>query len=186
VETDAHGRVVRFVEKPQPGETASRNASAGTYVLESRALDRMPGTAKQSIEREVFPRIVGDGALWAMSTDDYWIDAGRPETYLAVNLRAASRNHKDAIAQGAHVESGARVSNSVVDEGAVIQSGAEVEDSVVLSGAFIGASCRVSGSIVMGRIERDASVHNAVIGRDGIVLAGSTCSDVRIPENNEG
>ena len=42
VETDADGRVLRFVEKPQPGETESRFASAGTYVMEESTLALMP------------------------------------------------------------------------------------------------------------------------------------------------
>lgn len=181
VETAADGKVLRFVEKPEPGETSSRNASAGTYVVEPRTLERMPGTTKQSIEREVFPCIVADGGLYAMSTNDYWIDAGRPETYLAVNLRAASLNPEAAVARGARVDASARVSHVVVEEGAVIEAGAVVEHSVVLAGAVIGAGATVSGSIVMGTVEPEAAVSESVVGRDGVVAAGSTCVGARIP-----
>ena len=185
VETATDGKVLRFVEKPLPGQTASRHASAGTYVMEPQTLERMPGTTKQSIEREVFPQIVNDGGMYAMSTDDYWIDAGRPETYLAVNLRAATRDEASAIDSGAQVASTARVSNSVIDAAAVIESDAIVEHSVVLSGAFIGASSHVSGSIIMGRVEHGSTVIDAVIGRDGVVAAGSHCEGLRIP-NTDG
>jgi mannose-1-phosphate guanylyltransferase len=183
VETAADGRVLRFVEKPKPGETTSRNASAGTYVMEPRVLHRMPGTAKLSIEREVFPRIVEEGGLFAMVTDDYWIDAGRPETYLAVNLRAAAREPGRGIDPRAVVDASARVSRSVVDAGAVVESGAVVEDSVVLAGAFVGASARVTGSIVMGRVEHDATLSDVVVGRDGIVATGAHVTGQRIPSN---
>ena len=185
VETAADGKVLRFVEKPQPGETASRDASAGTYVMEPRALERMPGTAKQSIEREVFPRIVADGGLYAMSTNDYWIDAGRPETYLAVNLRAASLHADAAIARGARVDVHARVTHSVIEDGAVIEAGAVVDRSVVLAGAVVGAAATVSGSIVMGRVEPQATVSDSVVGRDGVVAAGTTCVGARIPLHDE-
>lgn len=184
VETASDGRVLRFVEKPQPGDTPSRDASAGTYVMEPRALERMPGTSKQSIEREVFPRIVEAGGLYAMSTDDYWIDAGRPETYLAVNLRAAARNAGEAIDAMARVDPAARVSRSVVDATAVVEAGAVVDGSVVLAGAFIGASARVSGSIVMGRVESGATVSDSIIGRDGVVAGGATVTDARIPADD--
>ena len=185
VETAPDGKVLRFVEKPQPGVTASRNASAGTYVMEPRALERMPGTAKQSIEREVFPQIVADGSLYALSTNDYWIDAGRPETYLAVNLRAASLHADAAIAHGARVDASAHVSHSVVDDGAVIEAGAVVDRSVVLAGAVVGAAATVSESIVMGRVEPQATVTDSVVGRDGVVAAGSTVAGVRIPLHDE-
>lgn len=184
VETTADGKVVRFVEKPQPGVTASRDASAGTYVMEPRALERMPGTAKQSIEREVFPQIVADGALYAMSTADYWIDAGRLETYLAVNLRAASRNRDAAVETGAHVHPDAQVVDSVVDAGAIIESNAMVQRSVVLSGAVISASARITDSIVMGAVGEGADVRDAVIGRDGVVAAGTSCMGERVPAHD--
>jgi mannose-1-phosphate guanylyltransferase len=70
VEIDADGRVERFVEKPQPGITTSNFASAGTYVLEPSALTRMPGDQKLSIERVVFPQMVADKSLFAMSSND--------------------------------------------------------------------------------------------------------------------
>jgi mannose-1-phosphate guanylyltransferase len=184
VETATDGRVLRFVEKPHPGETSSRNASAGTYVMEPRSLERMPGTTKQSIEREVFPRIVEEGGLFAMSTDDFWIDAGRPETYLAVNLRAAAHDASGAIDPAARVDHSARVLRSVVDAKAVVAAGAVVEDSVVLAGAQIGASAHVGASIIMGRVEQGATVIDAVVGRDGVVPAGATVSGVRIPAND--
>ena len=184
VETAADGRVLRFVEKPQPGDTPSRDASAGTYVMEPRALERMPGTAKLSIEREVFPRIVETGGLYAMSTDDYWIDAGRPETYLAVNLRAAARNAGEAIDPAAQVDATAQVSRSVIDATAVVETGAIIDGSVVLAGALIGASARVSGSIVMGRVESGATVVDSIVGRDGVVAGGAAVTGARIPADD--
>ena len=39
-----------------------------------------------SVERETFQTLVAAGHLTALATDDYWIDAGRPELYLAANL----------------------------------------------------------------------------------------------------
>ena len=92
VETAPDGRVLRFVEKPAPGATDSRHASAGTYVMEPSCLARMPGDAPLSIERAVFPGIVADGGLYAMATDDYWVDAGRPDTFIEANLTVASHD----------------------------------------------------------------------------------------------
>ena len=86
VETDAGGWVRRFVEKPAPGETESRTINAGTYVLEPSVIDRIPHLRRTSVEREVFPAMAAEGRLAAMVTDDYWIDTGRPDTYLQANL----------------------------------------------------------------------------------------------------
>ena len=76
----------RFVEKPPPGTAPSNLINAGTYVLEpSVARPHRPGV-KVSIERVTFPAIVADGGVYALATDDYWIDTGRPELYLQANL----------------------------------------------------------------------------------------------------
>src|ERR1700724_1411989 len=83
VETDAEGRVLRFVEKPKPGETSARDINAGTYVLEREAVEAIPSDRSVSIERETFPKLIRDtGRVYAVSTQDYWIDVGRPEPYI--------------------------------------------------------------------------------------------------------
>ncbi len=79
VSTGADGAVEEFAEKtgePVPGEV-----NAGAYVLERSVLDLIPAGREVSIEREVFPRLVGDG-LGALSLDGYWLDIGTPERYL--------------------------------------------------------------------------------------------------------
>ena len=79
VECDADGAVLAFREKtgePVPGEV-----NAGAYVLERSVLDLIPAGREVSIEREVFPRLVGEG-LHALCLDGYWMDIGTPERYL--------------------------------------------------------------------------------------------------------
>ena len=45
-------------------------------------LDAIPPHQKVSIERDTFPKILAEGvALYAYTTDDYWLDLGRPEQY---------------------------------------------------------------------------------------------------------
>ena len=76
------GNKVRgFVEKPAPGTVASRHVNAGTYVFESAVLRQLPGDAPLSVERVTFPALASSGELFAYPTDDYWLDAGRPDTW---------------------------------------------------------------------------------------------------------
>ena len=51
------------------------------YVLERSVLDLIPPGTEVSIERDVFPRLVGDG-LHGLRLDGYWMDIGTPERYL--------------------------------------------------------------------------------------------------------
>lgn len=160
-------KVSGFVEKPAPGTTQSRHVNAGTYVLEASALDAMPGTAPLSIERVTFPDLARRGALFAHPTSDYWLDAGRPESYRRANLDLVGGHRRDretAIHPSAHVASSAKVQNSVVGKGAVIGAGATVADSVVFPGANIGAKADVARSSVMGVVGDGAVSHDALVG----------------------
>ena len=167
VETDASGKVLRFVEKPQVGETTSRNASAGTYVFEPSVLKRMPGDTKLSIERVVFPSMVEEGQLYAMATDDYWIDAGRPDTYIAANIHVA------------------KLHDSAVHESAVIEEGVRIVDSVLLPGAVIQAGDRVENYLVMGNVGSGASIKQCIVGADGSVPPNLSATDAKFPSEDK-
>lgn len=184
VEVDSNGRVQRFFEKPQPGDTTSHEVSGGTYVLEPSALKRMPGTAPMSIERDTFPQMAKEGVLYALATDDYWIDAGQPDTYIRANLEWVSRGKatvSEAIHPTAQVANSAHVRQSVIGAGARVGKDAIVQSSVLLSGAMVADRAHVVDSAVMGTVDHDANVARCVIGIDGIVTAGATLVDKRVP-----
>src|ERR687888_103177 len=81
VRTGGDGAVTGFVEKPAPDQIDTRNISAGIYVLERSVLDLLEPDRPASIERDVFPRLVGDG-LYGYVGSGYWLDIGTPERYL--------------------------------------------------------------------------------------------------------
>ena len=99
------GGSIAFIEKPPRDEAPTNRINAGTYVLEPSVLDRIAGDRKVSIEREVFPAMVAEGRLYAMSTDDYWLDTGTPLQYLRANLDLlGGRVHRvEGVAPGAEI-----------------------------------------------------------------------------------
>jgi len=185
---DDDGRVQRFVEKPAPGTEPSRMINAGTYVFEPDVLDVIPSGRKVSVERETFPILVERGTLFAMATDDYWIDTGRPETYLKANLdvldgrRTAMR--VDMVEKGADVDPGAEISHSLVSNGSRVEHGAHVVDSVILPGAHVSRGANVRSSLVMGFVGSDATITASVIGSDGRVESNATMSHARVPDQS--
>jgi len=179
VEIDERGKVERFIEKPLPTETASRFASAGTYVFEPRALEMMPGTDKLSIERVVFPEMVKRGELYAMSTKGYWIDAGRPGTYIDANLEYSRR--ESSANESSDVDQFAVVTDSVVEHGVSVGAGAHIANSVLLAGAHIGAGSHVVDSIVQGRVGANASLRGVIVAHDGVVADGEQLADQGVP-----
>ncbi len=55
--------------------------NAGIYVLSPRVLDRIE-LRPTSIEKETFPLIARDNALYAFTLPGYWMDVGQPKDYL--------------------------------------------------------------------------------------------------------
>ncbi len=186
VALDAAGRVERFVEKPAPGTAPSNLINAGTYVLEPSVLQRIELGVKASIERVTFPAIVESGGVYALATDDYWVDTGTPALYLSANLDlvAGGRPHDSCqpVAAAADVHASATIDRSLVAAHARVEADAVVVESVVLDGAVVGQGAYVDGSIVMGRIGAGARVVDSVIGADGVVAAEELLSGACRPD----
>ena len=182
VPTDPEGRVTAFIEKP-PRDLAPTNLiNAGTYVLEPEVLAMIPPGARVSIERETFPALVGEGRLFAMASDAYWLDTGTPAQYLRANLDLV--DGPSLLEPGSSVAPTARVCRSVVGAGARIEEGAEVRDSVLLPDAVVGPGAVVDGSIVGARARIGAHARLApvtVVGCDVEVPAGRVLQDERVP-----
>jgi mannose-1-phosphate guanylyltransferase len=180
VEVDGEGRVLDFVEKtgkPEPGEI-----NAGAYFLERSVLDLIAPGAEVSIEREVFPRLIGDG-LGALRLDGYWMDIGTPERYLQaswdilegrVETRVAPTAPGLMVGAGAEVGAGATIGpRAVLAPGCTVGAGAVVRDSVLLDCCEVGEGARVGGSILAPGVSvaAGATVEDAVLGRDERVPA---------------
>ena len=188
VPTDERGRVTAFIEKPPRGTSPTNQINGGTYVLERRVLDRIEPDRRVSIERVTFPAIAADGGLYAMATDDYWLDLGRPEPYLAANLDVLDgrRAHlrTAGVADGAAIDDGATVRRSVVAASACVARGATVVDSVLLAGVRVGEGATVTASILGPgtAVGAGAQLVSVVTGEGAEVAAGSHLADCRIPE----
>ena len=64
-----------------PTRSTTNLISAGAYVLEREILELVPPDRNVSIEREVWPRLIGNG-LYGFPSESYWLDIGTPERYL--------------------------------------------------------------------------------------------------------
>lgn len=185
VELNDAGWVQRFVEKPAPGDTTSNVVNAGTYVLESSVLNRIPVGRRLSIERVVFPAMVLERTLAAMTTDDYWIDTGLPSTYLRANLDLIDGTRGRIMASvgpQAHIHSSASITHSVIGEAVVVEEGCVIIDSVVLPGAHIGPRVRLERSLVMGSIGTESSLTDCVVGADTHVAPFSQLTNAKVPD----
>ncbi len=186
------GRVLGFLEKPDPAEIDTDEISAGAYVLEREALDLIPPGRAVSIEREVFPRLVGQG-LYGRRLDGYWMDIGTPERYLQASwdiIEGTVATELDGVG-GPFIEDGAEVAadavvepRAVVRRGCAVAAGALVDGSVLLEGARVGERAQVRGAILAPEVEVGAGAAigpGAVLGRGATVAAGAVLvGDARV------
>jgi mannose-1-phosphate guanylyltransferase len=200
VSLDEDGSVREFVEKPSADAVVDTNLiSAGAYVLERSVLELIPSERNVSIEREVWPELVGAG-LYGFAADAYWLDIGTParylqgtfdiiegnvqtavmerlgDTYMAVDpdVQAAGRIVPPAVVdRGCKIAAGAHVGSLVVlGPGVSVGAGASIERSVVLHGSEIGPGCTVRGSIVGAgaRIGEGTEISGGAVLGEGVTV----------------
>jgi mannose-1-phosphate guanylyltransferase len=199
VRRHADASIKEFVEKPRPEQIDTNLISAGAYVLERDVLDEMaPSGRPSSIERDVFPKLVGRG-LYGYEASGYWLDIGTPERYLQGTFdileRAVRTEAGDALgAPGATVSDGeiegtvlppaligpdCSVADgstvgprAVLGRGVSIGPGTVVTSAVVLEGASIGADTTVDSAIVgpMVKIGRRCRIEGGAMLGEGVVV----------------
>ncbi|MFL5843913.1 MAG: sugar phosphate nucleotidyltransferase [Solirubrobacteraceae bacterium] len=167
VRTHDDNAVKGFLEKPSADQIDTNLISAGAYVLERSVLDMIEPGQNVSIEREVWPRLVGNGLYAFPHQKAYWLDIGTPQTYLKASSDILEGFVETAaverIGAGCVIAEDAHVGSTVVlGDGVSIGAGARVERAVVLAGTSIGAGCELEDCIVAG---------GTSIG-DGTVVAG--------------
>ncbi len=189
-----------FLEKPSPDAMIDTNLiSAGAYVLQREILELVPPERNVSIEREVWPLLIGKG-LYGFPSESYWLDIGSPERYLQGTFDIIEGNVQTAVAErlgsdwlaiddgaavtgrvippavlerGVRVAEGAQVGSLVVlGEDVSIGAGASVERSVILNGAQIGENCRLRDCIVAAgcRIGARTTVTGGAVLGEGVTI----------------
>jgi len=82
VEIDSEHRILRFMEKPEPGTTSSNLANAGIYVLQAEVIDYIPSETFYDFGYDLFPALLSQGArLFGYVTTDCILDTGTMENY---------------------------------------------------------------------------------------------------------
>jgi mannose-1-phosphate guanylyltransferase len=184
VRTTGDNAVTGFLEKPSPDQIDTNLISAGAYVLERSIVDLIEPDRNVSIEREVWPQLVGQGVYAFPHEHAYWLDIGTPETYLKgtvdilegfVKTEAVQR-----IGDGCEIAPDAHVASTAV-LGAGVKVGAEtrIERSVVLAGCDIGEHCQIADAILAPGVrvgDRSTVSDGAVLGADVDVGADNVLS----------
>jgi mannose-1-phosphate guanylyltransferase len=152
-----------FLEKPRPEQIDTNLISAGAYILEREVLEEMaPAGTRISIERDVFPKLVGRG-LYGYEANGYWLDIGTPERYLQGTFDILEGNVRTAVGEELDRSSGVVCSGDV--------------QGMVLAPALIGPGCAVAEGATVGPravLGADVSVGPGVVVESSVVLEGTS------------
>jgi mannose-1-phosphate guanylyltransferase len=204
VEIDPGGRVLRFIEKPDPSQITTDTINAGIYVLETSTLGLMPPGVNHSIERAFFPALLQRGDLVRAHVHrGYWIDIGTPEKYLQVHLdildgrfpvdlrgvrEAWGWRDPDAaidpraeitgpcyVGPGCRVAAGARLGPHVVlSRDIAVEGGAHLAATVAWAECRVGAQARVDGALLGPGVHVGA---HARVGPGSVLGEGTVVSE---------
>jgi len=171
---DDDGKIVNYLEKPQPGEAFSNLANTGTYIMEPEIFDYMEDQrGVMDFSQHIFPQLIRDGkAIYGYPSQGYWNDVGRPETY----LKATS----DLLNSGSWGIQGERIKKRIGRIGDIwlgedVEMGERVhmEGPVVIGdGVKIGSGTKISAATVLGEnvtLGKNVSIHGSVIFSNTVV-----------------
>ena len=197
VPTKEDGEVEEFLEK-SPGPPPTNRINAGAYLIERDVIDEIPAGRAVSIEREIFPQLVGNG-LYGYPAAGYWMDVGTPRRYLegtwdllagVIDSTLPERDETGSLVYEGGLTSGAHIGpQAVVGHHCSVGSDSSVERAVLHDRVTVGADCALRECIVAegARIGDGAEVGpNAVIGKDARVAAGAVVAeDARVQPGEE-
>jgi mannose-1-phosphate guanylyltransferase len=204
IETTPEGRVTRFLEKPTWDQVTTNMINAGTYILEPEVLNDIPVATNYSFERQLFPGLLAHSdPVYAFPSAGYWIDIGRPDTYLQLHqdlLNGKSRGYslvqgKDNLGkQTCHIDPSAEIQGqvflgdnctlgcgvkiigpSVIGPGTMIADNSVIQECIIWQNVKIGSKVNLASSLIANdcNFEESSFVEKSVIG-DHITITRNT------------
>ncbi len=180
-ELENGNRIKQFIEKPPRGTEPTKLINAGVYVLSPEIFNYIPAGRAVSMEREVFPKLAQEKALYGHKVDGLWIDIGKPEEYLQTNklmLKTCATQPKRgkyvcnspvALASGVVVGENSIIGPcAVLGKNVTVGKNVQIQDSVIFADVEIG-----DGAIITGALIGEA----AKIGKKAKVTEGCIIAD---------
>jgi NDP-sugar pyrophosphorylase family protein len=195
---DEDQKIIEFQEKPRKEEAKSDLVSTGFYVLEPEVLDHILAE-NWDFAKNLFPHLLDlQKRISGYPTDDFWVDVGNLDGYLKGmkwvlnaegdlspkerrNIDSAHLQESDEagttsasqrlVEQGAVIEEGVRINQSVVKKDARICMNSSLNDCMVMERSYIGRNCIISDSVIgQAAVVNDESVvHGSIIGPGGVI-----------------
>ncbi|GAB1421397.1 glucose-1-phosphate adenylyltransferase [Anaerolineales bacterium] len=203
VEVEQDYRVTDFIEKPKnpTGNLASMGIYVFSYAVLEQALreDKIQPDSSSDFGKDILPKLVKEGRVYAYPFEGYWIDVGTLDAYweahmellasppsLNLNDRTWIIHTRSEERPPVRIDHTAKIFNSMLTDGTVVAENAVLERSVLSPGVYVGPGAVVRECIILNDayIEAGAVVERCII--DKISVIGANAHVGRIEENQIG
>ncbi len=199
INTHEDGRVAQFLEKPSWGEVTSDTVNTGVYVVEPRALARVPDGQRVDWSQDIFPRMLAEHAgLYGYVAEGYWCDIGTISEYRRATADLLDgRLHLGDLGEriGPGIWTGGAtdiapdaqlIGPIYLGEGVKVKQGATIHGPAMLGDyTILDNHAQVNRSVIWRNcyIGENVALHGAVVGRQcsfksrAVVFEGAVIAD---------
>lgn len=185
--TDEHGQIVEFEEKP--AEPKSNLASMGIYIFNWKTLRKMliadmtDDSSSHDFGKDIIPGLLADGKkLCAYTFKGYWKDVGTIDSLWEANMDLLYADNEldlgdpswpiyteDITTLPQYVGKDAVIKNAYITQGCIING--EVENSVLFTGSKVASGAKVIDTVLMpGATVAEDAVLTRVLVADGVTI----------------
>ncbi|MCR5404498.1 MAG: glucose-1-phosphate adenylyltransferase [Butyrivibrio sp.] len=188
--TDGHGKIVEFEEKP--ANPKSNLASMGIYIFSWKLLRKMlvedmkNPNSSHDFGKDIIPRMLGENrGLFAYEFKGYWKDVGTIDSLWEANMDLLDPKNplnlndpswliytEDVSTLPAYIGKEAKINKAYITQGVRVEG--SVTNSVLFTGAVVEKGAQVIDSVLMP----------GVVVEEGAVLTRAlVAEDVRVGQN---
>ena len=182
VPTDEAGKVMAFLEKMD--NPISNTINAGCYIFNPKVIDSIPDQQVVSVERDIFPKLISDGAkIMGYIDNSYWLDIGTPsalmkgsrDLVMGIAASDALDRYKFAHRDHQYISMSEKLSGTFIG-GSAIGAHCQLEncdiDGSIISDGVEAQNCTIRNSFVEvgARLAPNSSIENSFVDPDGEIF----------------
>ena len=182
VPTDEAGKVMAFLEKMD--NPISNTINAGCYIFNPKVIDSIPDQQVVSVERDIFPKLISDGAkIMGYIDNSYWLDIGTPsalmkgsrDLVMGIAASDALDRYKFAHRDHQYISMSEKLRGTFIG-GSAIGAHCQLEncdiDGSIISDGVEAQNCTIRNSFVEvgARLAPNSSIENSFVDPDGEIF----------------